>query len=594
MVFNRQMKSFRVKMDIKPVSEVLSDGLGVPTLNALIPNEDNYTVLVLQPHGDIEASTEGVQNRNRDLAFSQFSKFLDDANDSQSDLVITPEYSMPWDILTAAIREHKGPSPGKLWALGCESIRISELEALKESLAPFATVIYEPLDAGSTRFVSPLAYVFVTPSTTHNGEAQTVLLVQFKTHAMGDPDHFEINGMQRGTCVYQFGGGKHTLRLVSLICADAFAFEDAHAREIYDRALILHIQLNQNPRNKWFLGCRDRLLRWNGDATEVLCLNWSANVTMWIGGEAKSWNNIAGSAWYLKSGEFDDRDTTLCNNHRQGLYYTWLQPSRSHALFFNYNPASYLLTATKVAHIAVAGPVSRRRGPQLTLTRIWNNSESDWVELAAAEDGFSTVVGESDNARNEIKRIADGNPLEAERILALCAGEVNYNENWHKVQILDSCVIDSSEVVRRVTFAQDTHEQAVRFRTARLQRCGRLWDILRLQDLPPSLLDLKYEFNFQWAENSPHQNIISKNRKRATVIYMGEECNATQIEATEKHVANFLHKSSSDIDQSRLAQQRLHIWFRDVSGAIVLYKSHRYVKFDQTGDKSQFDIGRDE
>lgn len=582
-------------MDIKPVSEVLaSDGLGVPTLNALIPNEDNYTVLVLQPHGDIEASTEGVQNRNRDLAFSQFSKFLGNANDSQSDLVITPEYSMPWDILTAAISERKGPSPGKLWALGCESIRLSELEGLKESLAPFATVIYEPLDAGSTRFVSPLAYVFVTPFATHNAEAETVVLVQFKTHAMGDPDHFESNGMQRGTCVYQFGGGEQGLRLVSLICADAFAFEDKHAKAIYDRALILHIQLNQNPRNEWFLGCRDRLLRFSGDATDVLCLNWAANVTMWIGGEARSWNNIAGSAWYLKASEFDDRDTILCNNHRQGLYYTWLQPYRSHALFFNYNPATYLLTATKVAHIAVAGPISRRRGPQLTMTRIWNDADSDWVELPVAEDGFSAVVSESGNAQNEIKRIADGNPLEAERILALCAGEVNHNEDWHKVQFLDSCVIDSSEVILRVTFAQDTDEQAVRFRTSRLRRCGRLWDILRMEDLPPALLDLKDSFNFQWSQNSPHQNIISESGKRATVIYMGEDCSAAQIEATEKHVANFIHKSSSDVDQSLLARQRLHLWFRDASGVIVSYKLHRYVKIDQTGDKSQFDIGREE
>jgi cytidine deaminase len=354
-------------MEIIPVADILlKNALVTPLLNALIPNADNYKLLALQPHGDIEASADGVRNRDRILATSQFGKFLEYAKQTQADIVLTPEYSMPWDVLRKAISAGDGPVQGKLWALGCESIKFCELESLKESLAPFATVIYEPLDANPTRFVSPLAYIFVSPPAADNGVAKTVMLVQFKTHAMGDPDHFEINGMLRGTRVYQFGGNEEQLKLVSLICADAFALTDNIASRIHNRALILHIQLNQNPRHECFLDCRGQLLRYNGDETEVLCLNWSEDVIMSISGHRRDWKNIAGSAWYLKSREFDDSDTTLCDNHRQGLYYTWLKPRRSHALFFNYKPAAFLFTTTKVAHIAVVGPVSRRRGPQLT------------------------------------------------------------------------------------------------------------------------------------------------------------------------------------------------------------------------------------
>ena len=582
-------------MEIKPVADILlENALMTPILKALIPNEDNYTVLALQPHGDIVASAEGVRSRDRDLATKQFGKFLEYAKEKQADLVITPEYSMPWEVLSEAISGGNGPVQGKLWAVGCESIKISELESLKERLASFATVIYEPLDASSTRFVSPLAYIFVSPPASDGGEAEIVVLVQFKTHPMGDPDHFEINGMQRGIRIYQFGGNEQNLKLVSLICADTFVLNDEIAAAIHDRALILHIQLNPNPRHESFLSCRAKLLQYSGDATEVLCLNWSEDVKMSIGGHDINWKNIAGSAWYLKTQDFDDNDITLCNNHRQGLYYTWLEPHRSHALFFNYKPAIFLFTATKVAHVGVAGPVSKRRGPQLIKTCNWNDHEGSWDEKSTADDGFSAVIKESGNAQTDIERIADVNPLDVERILALCAGEIKSNEDWHKVRLLDSCVIDSSEIIQRVTFAQDTHEKAIKFRTARLKRCSHLWEIIKNEELPPALSDIKSGFCFKWSYNSPHQNVESTSGKLATVIYMGEECRLTDIEAIEKRVAQFLYASSLDEFQSRSAKQRFHVWFRDASGAVIPYKPNRYVMIDQTDNRSPVDIGREE
>lgn len=582
-------------MDIKLVADVLlENSLETPILNALIPNANNYTVLALQPHGDIEASADGVRNRDHDLATKQFSKFLEYAKETQVDLVITPEYSMPWQVLSDVISGGRGPAQGKIWALGCESIKISELESLKDSLAPFATVIYEPLDARSTRFVSPLAYIFVSPPAPDNGEAKTVVLVQFKTHPMGDPNHFEINGMQLGTRIYQFGGNEQNLKLVSLICADAFALDDKIAAAIYDRALILHIQLNPDPRHEVFCGCRERLLRYSDYATEVLCLNWSENVKMSIGDHDINWNNIAGSAWYLKAREFDDSDITICNNHRQGLYYTWLEPHRSHALFFNYKPAIFLFNATKVAHVGVPGSVSKRRGPQLIRTYNWNDNDGNWVEKSTADDGFSAIITESDDAQTEIKRIANLNPLDAERILALCAGEIESNEDWYKVRLLDSCVIDSSEIIRRVTFAQDTHEKAKRFRIARLKRCSRLWEIITREELPPALSDLNPNFIFRWSRDFPHQNVESASGKFATVIYMGEECSLDDVKVIEKRIAQFLYKSSSDETQSRSAKQRFHVWYRNERDEVIPYEPHRYVKIDQTDNISLFDIAREE
>ena len=213
-------------MNIKPVFEVLAqEGLAPPVLNALIPDVNNYKALLMQPHGNIEAGAAGVRNCDRGLARRQFGAFLADAKQTQADLAVTPEYSMPWETIVETVKNGIVPAQGKLWALGCESIKLSELNELKQDLEPFASVLYEPLEENNDQFVSPLVYLFITPKADGNDDPSTVMLVQFKTHPMGDPDHFEINGLQRGRHVYQFGGNDGCLRLISLICSDVFAFK---------------------------------------------------------------------------------------------------------------------------------------------------------------------------------------------------------------------------------------------------------------------------------------------------------------------------------------------------------------------------------
>lgn len=100
-------------MKITPVKDMLAPkGLDVPILNVLIPNKDNYKTLLLQPSGEIEANAEGVHHKDRDLAKKQFALFLDDAKHTQADLVITPEYSMPWSVLINAIKSDLVPAYG--------------------------------------------------------------------------------------------------------------------------------------------------------------------------------------------------------------------------------------------------------------------------------------------------------------------------------------------------------------------------------------------------------------------------------------------------------------------------------------------------
>lgn len=86
-------------MEVRPASDVFAPAdLHAPTLNVLVRNEANYRVLLRQPHTEIDGSVAGVGNRDGALARRQFGRFLDDARQTQADLVITPEYSMPWGV----------------------------------------------------------------------------------------------------------------------------------------------------------------------------------------------------------------------------------------------------------------------------------------------------------------------------------------------------------------------------------------------------------------------------------------------------------------------------------------------------------------
>lgn len=582
-------------MNIVPISNILTpEGLDVPAINALVPNEENYSVLLMQPKGKIEADNNGVRHKEQDIAQIQFRQFLENAYESGADLAISPEYSMPWLVLSDMIKSGKSPAKGKIWVLGCESIKYKDLDKLKGEISSSAKVLFESITPDDRKFLSPLAYVFKAPQLNENTGDKTIILVQFKTHPMGDPKHFEVNSMQTGTQVYELKNKNvHSLRLLSLICADAFALDDRLAGIIYDRSLIIHIQLNPAPRHSVFLGCRERLLKYKGDQTEILCLNWASNAHVWINETETKWKNISGSAWYLKSFDFDKDDPTLCKNHKLGLYYTWLYTHRTHALFFNYNPANYLLTATKVAHIGVAGSASIRRGPQLTKIFTWDNTEEKWIEQPSSDDGFSSQLSESGNAKHELKRITDENPIAVERILALCAGSIG-NNDWYTVFNLDSCIIQASEIIRRITFCQDTDDQADKFRIARLKRCASLWEVLKNDTLlPPSLVDLKEGIRLEWCPSSPHQNIISNKGNKATAIYMGEDSSFNQIEAVAKKAAEYLNKSFSNPDDSHNARQRLAVWYRDNNGQTRQYARYNFVKFDAPGDKSEFDIGRE-
>ena len=517
-----------VVLNLIPLTDALAtEKLPHPKLNVLQANTELYSVLALQPKGDVLATADGIGHVDLAAAFAMMEGFLNlaTAGDNTPDLLVAPEYSMPWEVLLSAVEKGVVPSVGKLWALGCESLPMGELDAVRARLGNKAVVIDEKPDFASAttqRYLNPLVYIFRTVH--ESGEERLVLLVQYKTEVSGDGHNTEATGMFPGRNVYLLGRQPDEVRLLTLICSDAFKFQGDLVKGVYQGLLVLHVQLNNNPRHPLYKPYRKELFKYGGD-TEVLCLNWASNVELREGtlGKAVNWKNIGGSAWYLRSPQANRTDAHLSANQRRGIYYTRYEPLRVDALQFHYAPRAFLLKATKVVHHGVLGAASYRTGPSAIGTFEWAPKQRIWAPVAEdIDDGFAAIVERSRLGLDltEWKEMHTTNPIDVERVLAICAGNFGPATDWHSVTKLDSMKMCENEVMWRATV--DLDPEAADFRAKRFS-AGRTLTALRAQgyEWPVEVSFLKDGFRFSWSQQHPHRNAIAANGQVATLVYAG-------------------------------------------------------------------------
>jgi len=241
-------------LEIIPVEQRLKrEGLDPPRLNALQADDTLYTVLAHQPPGHIRIAPGSIGNANSVEAKQRTAAFLQLAATagSQPDLVVSPEYSVPWEALLEAIEQGVVPEEGKLWVLGCESLPLGELDAVRQRLGERAVVLDDDVFPGARttqQYRNPLVYAFLTNSSADQS-VRLVLLVQYKTEPSGDPHNTEATGMLPGIYIYAFGTLPSEVRIITLICSDVFGFRQELIDEYYQGLLLLHIQLNNSPRH---------------------------------------------------------------------------------------------------------------------------------------------------------------------------------------------------------------------------------------------------------------------------------------------------------------------------------------------------------
>lgn len=516
-------------MQVKEVKDLLAQdaiGLKHPSLNVLKADEaSQYTVLALQPQGAIRTTASSIRNADEADATRKFGAFLRTASGLQPrpDLVICPEYSMPWEVLLAALEAGVAPEVGRLWALGCESLTIGQLDIYRQRLGANVTVIDESPDfstATTERYLDPLVYLFRTTGL-NDQDDRLVMLVQYKTAHSGDPHNIEAQGMFKGKIVYLFGRKPAEVRLLTLICSDVFDFDKETIKEYYEGLLLVHIQLNNDPRNPQYKKYRTDLFSYKG-ATELICVNWAKRIDWFEGDSNASTNgeNIGGSAWYLRPQQFDLSDERLTKNQRQGLYYTYYDSIKTHALQLDYSPRAFHFQATKVYHHGVIAPASYLTGPIVLSVFDWSDASGEWaLSVDNVDDGFGDLISHACHAAPELGAMHGGNPISVERSLAICAGTFGPEQDWHSVKSLDSTRLCEAEIVRRVTVTIDP--QGETFRSERIARAQAL-AALRDQGFawPSEVSFLKDGFELMWHVDHPHRNVVSA-KTVATVIHMG-------------------------------------------------------------------------
>lgn len=605
-------------MEIIPVEQRLEpEGLEPPRLNALQADDTLYTILTHQPPGRIRIAPDSIGHADSEEAKLRTAAFLRlaDTVGSQPDLVVSPEYSVPWAALLEAVEQGIVPEEGKLWVLGCESLPLGGLDAVRQRLGGRAVILDDDVSSGNRttqQYRNPLVYVFLTKRSEDKSTC-LVLLIQYKTVPSGNPENTEATGMLPGVSVYAFGSLPNEIRLITLNCADIFGFSKELIDSYYQGLLLLHIQLNKSPRQLLFKKYRQELFAAAGE-TELLCLNWAENVISVDanGAQEHSWKNICGSAWYLRSPETNLSDQAIFENHRHGIYYTRHEPIRAHAFQFHYRPRVFLFQATKVFHHAIPKPRSTRTGPKAIKTFVWEQYQNQWVEPRVQDefpdDGFCEQLGKCITDGIQLDDLHDlyrTSPIAVERAMAITAGQFGVIANWHSPDCIDSMRLCEQEVVRRVTVTLDPAPEAVKFRNdrfaltravAELRACNYPW--------PSSVIALQKGFKFFWHPEFPNRNVKADDDTLATVVHAGLIGDPEALDLLDQQVRKTLagpppepervlsqEQRKQFLDQHyATGAQRFCIVYVTAAGPKT-YMSGRGTSFTRAGGESAVDIG---
>ncbi len=542
-------------MRIQEAREVLN-GLGIesPDLEVLKPTEASYTSLLLQPSGPILGGADRIGGLDQATSIAKTLAFARLARERGAHLAVAPEYFTPWAALKTLLETGVTPQAGSLWVLGCESIRGEELTRFKAEAPAHCEVIYEPLDQlqADRALLDPVALIFISKRA--DGQDCLVLLVQFKTFPSRDELFLEEGTLKRGTTIYRLRGVCGTLSLVTLICSDALAVDDAKVADLVDRSTVIHIQLNPAPRNDTYRKYRAEAFRLDTRASEchILCLNWARTIVQHDdAGVMHQWPAVAGSTWYLPKDSCAQSDAVVLPNHDLGLYYTYMR-ERRHALVLDYDEAVFECRVPKVMTRGGA-LLANRNGPSGTARYEWSGGANSWIPQAGPPGaGFSALMASDPRAAAALPGHTTQSPLNVERLLALSAGAIAGGDGWRQLASIDSFQIDADELVQRVTVVQDTDAKPVQFRHQRLQVVAQLRHELNRRDTwPPQIEGVGKTSRIEWDGAGRPFNVHGDASRPALICYLGDNPLGRDIEKATSKLIDVLRRQGGD-DYKRL------------------------------------------
>jgi hypothetical protein len=532
----------------------LNRELELPELNVLVPDSQLYEILAIQPGGVIGTRDDFVGHADPESAVQKFDHFLKLAIEENCDLVLSPEYSCPWDCLQHTIADDMLPNEGKLWILGCEAVTPDALQAF---IAGVGSVIWmhEPIPTTAGRFLNVVCYLFKTKS--KSGAEKNVALLQFKTQAMVDAKlAWERDRLIVGETIYFLHNRTDMIRFMTLVCSDALAFDPyAHADYRMDLHpyMIFHPQLCYEPRHPAIQNYRTTLfMNEPSKSIEVIVLNWAHQFKI-----DKLTSQYGGSTIYLKSDKLNRTDAVLDANHKLGLYYANWRKQHTHMCVLNYDEHVFHIRAQKVVTIGRAA-LANRSGPTVACLYTWDNQTKCWVNADQAEDGFRALCDFYDQNPMEWCTGAEFTSVDRERLLTLSAGKFEPALDWHEIKNLGSFAAEQDERTKRLTFVQEQSAESVEFRNEHLTRYITLQKTIipDISKYPPNIEDLKGDCELSPPSSAEEFrfNLKSKsgNRQGATGIFLNQQPPPEVEKFKDKIIANW----------GREKTRRLVLWYR--------------------------------
>ena len=542
------------------LDEVLKEvGFQQRPLGLLKPDCNEYDVMLYQHGGTIVADVNGVFNADQATATAKFTSLFTQAFVQQPQLLVTPEYSCPWSALEQMIRKNHWPAVGNVWVVGCESIRPSELTEFC-SRCDMVTW-HAPAYAAERDQVFLDIVCICLNATDDNGTEIRLAVLQAKNTAMADGKHLiEPNYLIRGQDRYILRNDEGSIRLALMICSDALEqniVETLPRQEhLHLPYILLHIQLNPNPRHPGFREYRDFWGNRTLGNVEILCLNWARGTSVF--GEAIL---FGGSAWYLKTDDVSARDTEVNEAHRLGSYYAASRHRHFHCQMLNYDEHVFCLRSSKISQVCSQPPTHRKRtGPRAIKALSWDSGISDW-QPAWPDDGFSNscvVMGVDMAPLNDDGML----PADRERLICLTNAEVRVTSKtpWPHVRSLKSFEIQQSEAGQRVTFCHDPDEDSRERRRLWLQRFATLKNEILGSSVsfPQHLQSLQGVGGIRYPAipESYSFNVVDPNGEfPSTFVFIGE--------ASDQHARQIMDRISDIVGD---AKRSLVVWFRQQNG----------------------------
>jgi len=546
-------------------------GLNKPTLEVLNLDANLYNTLLFQPVDTIECTAQFIRIANRNLAEQKFNGFFDIAIENNVELAITPEYSCPWTIIEQLIEENRLPQESKLWIVGCESIQSQQLLDIINHHNEIVWIYDEERvqqNLTNNHFFDPVCYLFKT-RTQGTNELRTIVIVQFKTHFMGNTP-WERDNYIPGRNIYILENQNQSSRLLTFICSDTLHqnlniqadLPQGPPRFAIYPYIIIHLQLNPSPFNTIFTRYRGDIFDRNQDNKEVICLNWGRFVQM---NATANWNNYGGSAIFTKSTQLDLRDERINHNQDKGLYFTRWTNRRSNIYFLNFDEHIFCIRNTKPSQAEEFGVMQGRTGPEVLFIRNWDNTGQSWNEIERANDGFNDLCL-SIKREGNFNTLFDGelSRVNLERLIALSVGEA-VQKDWYDVQKNRFFLIDDDGINKRMTFTQDPCPVTNETRRSYLMRYAILANHIIEHDeyFPDVISDLKgnCKVSYSPGDNNTSYNVnlfpFNGDGAAATGIYKGEVEKTAAIETYQK-TANLFPESQN--------WTRIVVWYRDVEG----------------------------